>query len=370
MHDLGVLISTAWSWPGHDVSTTSYAAILQRVGKYSSPGQPCHAQMPSCVLLTAFLKPFHSCVCCSICRASTGVTLRNTATTGNLLQQPGHTYQSWQLKQRTPQQQQQQDVYETPMQPRLGLQDPKPTSSGFLQGSKAASDAVQAPDQAAAAAAAGNSSRPNSRGSVSAAMSGSSADEPGLDAGGSGYGPSRRKPAAPLPSRSQPYGPKTSFGRFTAAKQGAAAPGSAAARGGASNPLLGMSGRAPRPGGIFTASMLPPMANGGLARMRQHQQQAAGPEVYMRAAFSSKQARGNDRPGTPWASVPGEWLLLLPCDEAVMRRLPVSCRPCTCHFSTEHCIYGIVILPFARPSWQVNNVRRRACWSDQKTSHW
>jgi hypothetical protein len=69
------------------------------------------------------------------------------------------------------------------------------------------------------------------------------------------------------------------------------------------------------------------MANGGLARMRQHQQQAAGPEVYMRAAFSSKQARGNDRPGTPWASVPGEWLLLLPCDEAVMRRLQALHMP-------------------------------------------
>lgn len=214
------------------------------------------------------------------------------------LAQPGHQRQ-----------QQQQDAYETPAQQRL-LQQPKQTSGASAQEhSGAASDASPAPDQAGTSALAADAGRrqasksltlglprPGSWGAAAAASSGAEDDSA---EGWGGAGPSRRKGNVLTSQRAsaQPYGPKTAYAKSMAAKQGGAA---------AVNPLqTGRFGsRPPRPSGPFGAMLMPPAAPGGAVGSRQ--QHSAGPDVFLSAAWNTRQARGANRPLTPWAQLPGE----------------------------------------------------------------
>lgn len=237
--------------------------------------------------------------------------------------------------------QQQLDVFGTPAPQRAGaqgeLQQHKQASAGHQQqhsSSALASDASPTPDQAGAAAATADGRQQQSKsvapglrsngsrgGAVAAAAASGSSTEDGDMGGAGGTGPARRKGTALTSQRAaaQPYGAKAAFARntpyarFAAGKLGAGAGGSAAAAaagaGGAapSNPLLqrGVTGsRPPRPGPF---AKLPPAPNAlaGGARQQQ-QQQSAGAEVFLNAAWNSRQMRSGKRPGTPWASLPGE----------------------------------------------------------------
>lgn len=231
----------------------------------------------------------------------------------NFFQQPPQS--TWTQQRQA--QQQQQDAYETPAQQRrLPAQQPKQTAGASAQEQRgaAASDASPAPDQAGTAAPAaaeaghrqasrsmtpGLAGPGSSRGAAAAAGSGASTDD--ADSMG-GAGPSRRKGNVLASQRAsaQPYGPKTAYARSMAAKQGGAAP---------VNPLMqrgAFGSRPPRPSGPFGA-MLPPAAPGGAAGgARQQQQHSAGPDVFLSAAWNTRQGRGANRPLTPWAQLPGE----------------------------------------------------------------
>lgn len=213
---------------------------------------------------------------------------------------------------------QQQDAYVTPAPARLQLEHHKQHDGDSQQRSAAACDASPTPDQASAGTDGRQQSKSltpglRSRGTGATAASGSSTEDGDMDGTGSA-GPSRRKGPTVASQRAAPYGPKTSFARNTPYARFAAGKANGAAAGAPpGNPLLqrGLTGNRPPLPGPF--SRMPPAPNGLTAAARQNQQQPAGADVFINAAWNSRQARGANRPGTPWASIAGE----LRCPQAL-----------------------------------------------------
>jgi hypothetical protein len=207
---------------------------------------------------------------------------------------------------------QQQDTYVTPAPARL---QHKQHDGDSEQCSIAACDASPTPDQAGAGTDGRQPSKSltpglRGRGTSAAAASGSSTEDGDMDGTG-GAGPSRRKGSTVASQRAAPYGPKASFARNTPYARFAAGKANGSDGGGAAgvpagNPLLqrGLTGKRPPPPGPF--SRLPPAPNGLAAAARHNQQQPAGADVFINAAWNSRQLRGTNRPGTPWASIAGE----------------------------------------------------------------